>query len=307
MPTKAVLDFYRQPTALTDPGRHEDKLAALPADVGALARIVQGLAIHQYAASHYDVTIPDERKNESHIRHVERMLDCLFEIDPKPLTVARPAAKRLVGVCHHFMLFMTAMLRAKGIPARGRCGFGSYFNPGYYEDHWVCEYWNATERRWAVVDAQLDENWRREGKIAFDVLDVPRDKFIIAADAWVRCRSGSADASKYGIFLNDLRGLWFIAGDLVHDVAALNKVEMLPWDVWGAMPRAETPLGDEELAFFDQLAELTRGEEASLGELQRLYQRDERVRVPGRVFNAILQRMEDVSATAGSAGAAHPA
>ena len=70
MPTKAVLDFYREPAPLTDSGRHEDKLAVLPADVGALARIVQGLAIHQYAASHYDVTIPDERKNESHIRHV---------------------------------------------------------------------------------------------------------------------------------------------------------------------------------------------------------------------------------------------
>jgi hypothetical protein len=296
MQIQTVLDFYREPGLLTTSDRHADALAALPADVGALARIVQGLAVHQYAAAHYDVTLSEERAAESHIRSVAGMLDRLFEIDPKPLTVARPATKRLVGVCHHFMLLMTAMLRAKGIPARGRCGFGSYFNHGYFEDHWVSEYWNAGQERWVVVDAQLDENWRREGKIEFNVLDVPHDKFIVAADAWVQCRAGEADPSKYGIFLDDMRGLWFIAGDLIHDAAALCKMEMLPWDVWGAIPRGARPLDEEELAFFDRLAELTRAGDASLAELQELYEYDERVRVPARVFNAIRGRMEDVEA-----------
>lgn len=294
MPTKAILDFYREPGALTSAGKHADKLHALPADVTALATIVQGLVVHQYAAAHYGVSVPEARTSESHIRHVDQMFDCLFAIDPRPLTVARPAAKRLVGVCHHFMLFMTAMLRSKDVPARGRCGFGSYFNPGYYEDHWVCEYWNATEKRWVLVDAQLDENWRREGKMEFDVLDVPRDRFIVAADAWVQCRSGQSDASKYGIFVNEMRGLWFIAGDLIHDVAALNKMEMLPWDVWGAIPKADTPMSEGELAFFDTLAALTRAGDGSFAELRRLYENDERSRVPANVFNAILGRVEAV-------------
>ena len=294
MSTKAILDFYREPGPLTDPGKHADKFSALPSDVGALARIVQGLAVHQYVASRYGVTVTEDRTRESHIRHVEEMIDALLAIDAKPLTVLRPADQRLVGVCHHFMLFMTAMLRAKGIPARGRCGFGSYFNPGYFEDHWVCEYWNSAERRWILVDAQLDEHWRREGKIGFDVLDVPRDKFVVAADAWVQCRAGEADPSKYGIFLNEMRGLWFIAGDLIHDVAALCKVEMLPWDVWGAMPKAEKPMSEQELAFFDRVAELTRAGDDAHGELQRLYERDQRVHMPGRVFNVIRERMEVV-------------
>ena len=45
-----------------------------------------------------------------------------------------------MGVCHHFALLMTAMLRAKGIPARYRCGFGAFFNAPYFEDHVLCEF-----------------------------------------------------------------------------------------------------------------------------------------------------------------------
>ena len=52
------------------------------------------------------------------------------------------------------------------------------------------------------------------------------------------------------------RGLWFIAEDLVRDVAALNKMEMLPWDVWGAQPKPDEQLDDDHLAFFDKPATL---------------------------------------------------
>ncbi|HZS61750.1 MAG TPA: transglutaminase-like domain-containing protein, partial [Gemmatimonadaceae bacterium] len=94
-----------------------------------MSQIVQGLVIHQYMASAYGVTVSEARSAESHIRHVDEMLDRIFAIDPSPLTVARPPEKRLVGVCHHFSLLFVAMLRAHGIPARYRQGFGTYFNP----------------------------------------------------------------------------------------------------------------------------------------------------------------------------------
>ena len=37
-------------------------------------------------------------------------------------------------------------------------------------------------------------------------------------------------------------GYWFIAGNLVRDLAALNKVELLPWDDWGAMVGPDEPI-----------------------------------------------------------------
>ena len=73
---------------------------------------------------------------------------------------------------------------------------------------------------------------------------------------------------------------------------------MLPWDVWGAIPQSKRSLEEEELAFFDRLAELTRAGDGSLAELQQLYEFDERLRVPRRVFNAMRGQLEEVDALA---------
>jgi hypothetical protein len=293
---RRISDYYSRPESMSDAGRHAGLLQSLPSDVAALTEIVQGLAIHQYAASYYGVTVPEARKRESHIRPVETILDEILALDGRPLAEARPPEKRIVGVCHHFALLLVAMLRAHGIPARYRSGFGSYFNAPYFEDHVVCEYWSAEKGRWVLADPQFDEKWRAGAKIDHDVLDVPRDRYLTAADAWSQCRSGKADPSKFGIFAGEQRGFWFIAGDLVRDIAGLNKAEMLPWDCWGAMPDPNEQLSEDQFAFFDRIAELTRDPDAAFDELRRAYEGDERLRVPKTVFNAVLQRPEAVEA-----------
>ncbi|MGE0823117.1 MAG: transglutaminase-like domain-containing protein [Candidatus Binatia bacterium] len=233
-----ILDFYAQPSDLTAAGKFSPWLDALPSEVSKLVGITQGLGIYDTVATDfYGCTIPDARQQEIHLRSFEQTLEQLLALDDQPLTVARAADKRLACRCHNFTRLLVAILRAQGIPARSRCGFGTYFNPPYFEDHWVGEYWNAAEARWVLVDPQFDEVWRTKLKIDHDILDVPRNRFLVAGDAWVRCRAGQADAEKFGIVFANLRGLWFVAGNLVRDVAALNKMEMLPWDVWGAPPR----------------------------------------------------------------------
>jgi hypothetical protein len=287
-------DFYDQPGAMTGPGRHSEALAKLPDDVGALAEIVQGLAIHQYMAEAYGFAVPEARKAEAHIRHADKILDRILALDDRSLAAARPPEKRVVGVCHHFALLMTAILRTKGIPARYRCGFGAFFNPPFFEDHVLCEYWHAADARWMQVDPQLDAVWRRALKFTFDPADVPRDQFLQSADAWALCRAGKADPTRFGIFVGDLRGLWFIAASLVRDAAALNKMELLPWDCWGIMPHPGQELDAGQLAFFDRLAALAAQPDVSDQELRALYEKDERVRVPKTVFNALLNRPEPV-------------
>lgn len=269
-------DFYARPGPMTS-------MPKVQGDVACLATIVQGLVIHEYMAKAYGVTVPDSRKAESHIRYVDEMLERLFELDSSPLTVARPPEKRLVGVCHHFSLLLVAMLRAQGIPARYRQGFGTYFNPPNAEEHVVAEYWNGG--RWVLVDPQLDDVWRRALELDFDPLDVPRDRFIIAGDAWQLCRAGKADPGHYGIFVGNLRGLWFVGAEIIRDLSALNAIEMLPWDVWGAMPQVNEPL-DARLAYFDQLAELTQSD--AVDAIRARYASDPGVRVPSTVFNAVL-------------------
>jgi hypothetical protein len=290
-----VLRFYSESSRMTSVGPYTSTVNELANDIAELVRLVQHLVVYDVVApSFYSFTVPENRQNEVHIRTIEEMLDRIFALDPRPLAVARPVEKRLVGRCHHFVLLLVGILRTKGIPARARCGFGSYFNPPNFEDHWVCEYWNATKARWALVDVQFDGLWRAKLKIDHDILDVPRDRFLVAGEAWTQCRNGQADSAKFGIEFVNLRGLWYIAGNLVREVAALNKVEMLPWDVWGAQPRPNETLDDDQLAFFDLVAALTLEPDMSLDELRRLFESDDRVRVRGIIFNSLLNRSERI-------------
>jgi hypothetical protein len=64
-------------------------------------------------------------------------------------------------------------------------------------------------------------------------------------------------------------------------------MEILRWDVWGAMPHPDTSMKKDELALFDHLAALIREPDASFEELRRLYEGDGRLRVPSTVFNAL--------------------
>src|SRR5262249_169415 len=74
-------DFYSTSGQMTSAGKYSDTLAALPTDINDLIRIVQGLLIHEYMAGAYGLTIPEERKAESHIRQFERMIERTLEID----------------------------------------------------------------------------------------------------------------------------------------------------------------------------------------------------------------------------------
>jgi len=282
------LDRYRRPIAMSDPGRHAALFKGLSPDPGALADAVQGLLIHQHIAPAYGVTLGHEQQTQSHLRGVEQILDEIVVRDHRPLSVSRDPGTRQVGVCRHFTLLHVAMLRTHGVAARARCGFGAYFEKGRYLDHWVTEYWDEVSRRWILFDAQIDDRQRELFGIGFDPHDVPRDQFAVAGDAWSLCRNGATDPGTFGIL--DMHGLWFIAGNLIRDLAALNNHEMLPWDIWGAMPRQDSEL---DLAFFDSLAIVSSAPDAHVAELDAL-SRDERVRVPRAVFNAELRCLQEL-------------
>jgi hypothetical protein len=277
-----TFDRYSAPVGMSDPGRHAVLFDGLPGDAGRLAEVVQGLLIHQHIAPAYGVALGHDRQAQAHVRAVETILDGIVARDDRPLSEPRAADQRQVGVCRHFTLLHVAMLRTHGIPARARCGFGAYFEKGKYLDHWVTEYWNEDRQRWVLFDAQIDDRQRELFGIAFDTADVPRDQFVVAGDAWSLCRSGRTGPAAFGI--QDMHGLWFIAGNIVRDIAALNNREMLPWDVWGAIRLRDNEL---DLPFFDRLAVVSQAPDAHVEELAAL-EGDERVKVPGTVFNAVL-------------------
>jgi hypothetical protein len=286
-------EFYTRPGVMTDAGRYTSLLTDLPGDPVALATALHGLVVHEHMAESYGVHLSPEDRWTVHVRPAGPLLAEIVARDPRPLDVPRPPESRLPGNCRHFTVLMTAMLRAHGIPARARCGFGAYFGTGTFEDHWVCEYWDAGQRRWRLVDAQIDDTQLEWFPIDFDLTDVPRDQFLVGGDAWERIRSGQADPAKFGLSLLGEAGDWWIAGNLMRDGAALLNLELLPWDCWGAMPGPDDTIDASLASLFDQLTEATRAPDATLDDLRRLFE-DERLRVPSTVRNAVLGREDDL-------------
>jgi hypothetical protein len=273
-----ALEYFATHGLITRPGKSVTLLDHLPTDISLLRRVVQGVMIHIHWAEQYGVQLSEQRRDEVQLRSVVRQLDRLLELDPHPLANARPFDKRLVGNCRDFSVMLTAILRHQGVPARARCGFGRYFLPNHYEDHWVCEYWDAAQNRWVLVDAQLDELQYEKLSIQFDPLDVPRDQFIVGGKAWQLCRTGQADPDTFGIF--DMHGLWFVRGNFVRDVASLNKMELLPWDSWGIIEAKDKDLSPEDLAFLDQVVKLTDRDVPEFERVRTLYENDSRLHVP---------------------------
>src|SRR5690349_9582217 len=250
----STLTYFMQHGPMSDPGAYVSLFQDLPTSISDLVKLVQGVTIHVFWTERYGYKAPPERMGELQLRSMERRLARTMELDSSPLTEARPLEKKLLGNCRDHSLLLVAMLRHQGIPARARCGFGAYFMPDHFEDHWVVEYWNQEESRWILVDAQLDALQCDVLRINFDTLDVPRDQFIVGGKAWQMCRSGAQDPDKFGIF--DMNGLGFVRGNLVWDVASINKMELLPWDCWGVI-LAESLDHPHELAALDEVASLS--------------------------------------------------
>jgi hypothetical protein len=284
------LAYYTQHGALSNPGAYAHLFNALPTDLAGLVGVVQATTVHVFWAERYGLKLPPERMPELQLRTLERRLARTLALDARPLTEPRPLDKKLVGNCRDHSLLLTALLRHQGVPARARCGFGAYFMPNHYEDHWVTEYWNQDQRRWVLVDAQLDALQCEAMRIPFNPLDVPRDQFVVGGLAWQMCRTGQADPDTFGIF--NMHGLGFVRGNLVRDVAALTKVELLPWDCWGVILKEQ--LDDAgDLALLDHVAALTAGDPVDWPAL-RASAADPRLRMDGHLLSYVDGAMTPV-------------
>jgi hypothetical protein len=255
-PSRAELEFYATPgpmTALAGDARLESLLEVLPHDPEQLRRVLPGLVIHGDLQWVHGL---DRRPDmaEMNLRPASAILGTVLARDDGPLVWPRAPQDRMVGVCRHFATLYAALLRHQGTPARARCGFGGYFvdvgvgggvEDHQWIDHWVTEYWDAGRDRWVRADPQFDETMLARLAVTEDPADLRPEAFLTGGDAWLGHRWGSYDAQRFGI--GELRGPWFVAGNVVRDLAALNKVEVLPWDVWGPLGAWVEAGPDDEL------------------------------------------------------------
>ncbi|MFI9384579.1 transglutaminase-like domain-containing protein [Kutzneria sp. NPDC052558] len=253
-----TIDYATQ-SQFSDPGRHADWLDGTPADFAALRPIVDGLVFHFWGNGNpADHGFEAARLPEIDLRYAEAILGRLRELNPV-LEAPRPPTEKVLGCCRDFTLLYVTMLRHHGIPARARVGFGDYMIPGWRMDHVVAEVWDGA--RWRLVETQsfADE--------IVDPLDVPRDRFLVGRDAWRAVRSGGLDPDTFVVSPDldapHLRGLAFVRDHIALDIAALNKHEMVLWDIWGSMS-LETTVSAADAARADELAALDPDDTAAM-------------------------------------------
>ncbi|WP_158747088.1 transglutaminase domain-containing protein [Acidisphaera sp. L21] len=133
---------YRH-TKWSDPGPHRERLNELPAAPAALADALEDFVIHHAIARSLGFGVPATAEADRDLRQASRLLDAALQRDARPLTEHRALGDYLYGTCHDFALLAVCALRERGIPARLRVGFASYFRAGKWEDHWVCEHYGG--------------------------------------------------------------------------------------------------------------------------------------------------------------------
>ncbi|MFI4949084.1 MAG: transglutaminase domain-containing protein [Alphaproteobacteria bacterium] len=255
---------YARHSRWSDPGAFAVRLDDLPADPAALPEVVGGLVLHPlFAPAGTDTA-------EASLRSIPEILAALLARNDRPLDRPREPGKRVISTCRSYALLACAALRDHGAPARLRVGFADYFTPDFWEDHWVCEYRHGDA--WRLLDAELTAELRRRVGIGLDPADVPRDRFLSVGQAWLALRRGEHDPARFGVSILGIRGLWFVAGSLLRDLAALAMEEMMPWDCWGPARdfRPDKPVPPEWLGPLDSLAAALAREPVTYDDVQAI-------------------------------------
>ena len=94
---------------------------------------------------------------------------------------------RLVLGCQSYALLLASILKYKGVPARLRYGHATYLIPGFHVSHVICEVWNRGEKRWMLVDPNLN------------MVDFNRNRFDVSNEAWLLLQKGEIDHHQYGL------------------------------------------------------------------------------------------------------------
>ncbi len=201
-----ILQHYLQTSVYTYAGAYRQFLQSLPEDIPQTGRLVCGQITHPtllYTApsAYLEETYfgkfsayPQHRfkdEDELYITAVV-MIAGILRLDERGFTEGRDVTKRITVSCRQAAVLFSAILKAKGIPCRCRAGFMDFGNQGEsYTEHWVNEYWSRPEGRWVLVDA--DGYYEYEGRFGYSQFDLPRRKFLPAAQAWLALRRGTLD------------------------------------------------------------------------------------------------------------------
>ena len=260
------LSYYIEQSSFTSPGIFQDLLKQFPDDVTDICHCLHHLFLHYNDIKLLNTIIDPVRFHEMNFRTAADIFQKMMSLNSSSILIKRVASHRVLGICRHTALIICSILRSRNIPARLRAGFVNYLIPGMYLDGYALQFFDATLKRWRSIDSRtsalLIKTYQLD--IPFNLTDLPCDRFITAAEAWVKCRQKEINPARFGS--RDFRAMPMIRNRLIQGLALLNKKEDLLWDVWGAM------LDDQmDFVLLDDLAAILIDKKSSLNHYQQFY------------------------------------
>ncbi|NLD46550.1 MAG: SUMF1/EgtB/PvdO family nonheme iron enzyme [Clostridiaceae bacterium] len=212
---KSILKFYKQYSSFTDPGKYEYLYKNLPDSLPELCRLIKSQFIHPFSElPQYRNQIPKERWDEWITMYptVQSILKGLLSYDSRGIVYDRNPHNRLVLACRGNAIVLASVLKYRGIPARVRVGHAKYIESGYHVSHAICEVWNDTEKRWMLVDPDMN------------MIDFNREQFDFSNEVWLKMQKGDINPNLY-IQPPNITGLVSILGKISLDLSSLLGTE----------------------------------------------------------------------------------
>lgn len=175
-------------------------------------------------------------------------------------------------------------MKAKGIPARARSGFAEYIHyDGIYYDHWITEYFDEKEDKWKLVDA--DEHCP-DHKMGFDLNDIPYDKFLFGANAWLGIRRKEYKENTI-FYASDpaTLGLKAAIRGLFYDFHSLMNNEIIFLHMPKYIQDKDFELSEEEYKELDCLAKLMLNPNENFEKLQDIWENNSKFRIISGALN----------------------
>lgn len=286
-----ILEHYKKTGTYTYAGAYGDYFRSLPDDVPTLGRLICSQVIHRATLmegntnANAALLYGDMNRYPWHRMRCEddvlltapAMTAELFRMDERGFVKDRKVEDKIVVTCRYVSVLMSAILKAKGIPARCRAGFAPYFQEGVSMDHWINQYYSQEEGRWITFDA---DGFYEEGGMPLSQYDMPSESFDWVAEAYLSVRRGETDGKQY-LYADGMGtcSLPALIRYLIYDFHALMNQELtytfLPSWLDGRLHQ----LTEEELQELDTLAGWLSEPDRYFRELRMFWEQERKFRI----------------------------
>lgn len=290
-----VLKHFLNTGMYTDAGPYKELYQSLPDDIYELRELINVQHIHKMSLYR---SFMGQNDNKNNLRYKWKNYRCLDDV---LLTATAMTSelfringtnefkrnvdpnKKLVITCRYVSVWFASILKAKGIACRCRAGFAPYLYGDRYVDHWIVQYYDKNFNKWINVDAQANVK-----KAKFNVKNFKDEKFLWAADCWLKMRAGKiSDKEKYvdGTRHNgDKTFAWCLLMDfhsIFHD--EINYITM-PVFLWNSDENLST-LSKKTLRELDHLAVLMQDIDNNFDELEKIWETNKKFRSVASTLN----------------------